>query len=355
MNATPSCSPAAKGQKPVKILHNIYDRETLEKKISTEDFERVTISFYRYVNISEPELTRSKLYAEWAGLNCLGRIYVANEGINAQMSIPEHNYQSFLDNLEGHFPNMPIKVAVEEAKPSFIKLNVKVKKKILADGQEDNSYDVSNVGRHLTAKEFNDAMDQDGTIVVDIRNAYESEVGHFENALRPDVDSFSEELPVVREMLEGQEDKKILLYCTGGIRCEKTSAWLKHQGYQDVNQLHGGIIDYVRQVKDENLECKYIGKNFVFDERLGERVSDDVIANCHVCGDVSDDQYNCSWQGCHTLFVCCPSCYSIQEGCCTSECQETLKLPDEEKKELLRNPKAPLAAKRNLNRVPPKK
>ena len=351
-NAEPKVAPA---KKPIKFLHNIYDRETLEKKVAAEDFERVTISFYRYVHISEPEALRSQLYREWAEFNCLGRIYLAKEGIHAQMSIPEANYKSFLENLEGHFPQMPIKVAVEENKPSFIKLNVKVKKKILADGQDDGSYDVSNVGKHLSAKEFNEAMDQEGTIVVDIRNAYESEVGHFENALCPDVDSFSEELPVVKEMLEGKEDSKILLYCTGGIRCEKTSAWLKHQGYNDVNQLHGGIIDYVRQVKDQELECKFIGKNFVFDERLGERVSDEVIAHCHVCGEASDDQYNCSWQGCHTLFVCCPSCHEKQEGCCTPECQETLKKPEDVKKELLRNPKAPLAAKRNLNRVAPKK
>ena len=189
--------------------------------------------------------------------------------------------------------------------------------------------------------QFNQAMEMDGTIVVDIRNAYESEVGRFQDALCPDVDSFSEELPVVKEMLEGKEDNKILLYCTGGIRCEKTSAWLKHHGYKDVNQLHGGIIDYVRQVKEEGLECKFVGKNFVFDERLGERISDHVIANCHVCGEKADQQYNCKWQGCHTLFVCCDKCYEPMNGCCTQECKNILEQPEDVREALKKEAKAP--------------
>lgn len=336
-----------------RYRHNIFDRATLEQKLKLEKFERKTISFYRYTKIESPEALREELYQNWYDMGCLGRIYLAKEGINAQMSIPEHRYEEFLEGLHKLFPKIPIKAAIENSKESFLKLIIKVKKKIVADGLPHDSYDVSNVGQHLTAEEFNKAMEDDDTIVVDIRNAYESEVGYFEGALKPDVDSFKDELPVVKEMLEGQEEKKILLYCTGGIRCEKTSAWLKHHGFKDVNQLHGGIIDYVRQVKEKNLDCKFLGKNFVFDERLGERVSPDVVAHCHICGVKADHQSNCAWQGCHTLFVSCPSCFEKQEGCCTKACQETLGLPEEDKAALLKEAKAPLEAKRNPFKVPP--
>ncbi|MEZ4741875.1 MAG: rhodanese-related sulfurtransferase [Bdellovibrionota bacterium] len=179
-----------------------------------------------------------------------------------------------------------------------------------------------------------EAMNHEGTIVVDVRNHYESEIGHFQGALLPDVDSFREELPVIKEMLAGKEKNKVLLYCTGGIRCEKASAWLKHQGFQDVNQLHGGIIDYARQVKEQNLENKFIGKNFVFDRRMGERISSEIIAKCHQCGKPADTHRNCSWQACHILFIQCEECENKMEGCCSPECMEFVKLPLEEQKKL---------------------
>ena len=116
---------------------------------------------------------------------------------------------------------------------------------------------------------------------------------------------------------KGKEDKKILLYCTGGMRCEKTSAYLKHEGFEDVNQLHGGIIDYARQIEAENLENNFIGKNFVFDERRGERVSDDIISSCHQCGESCDNHTNCNYLDCNLLFIQCDSCKSEFENCWT--------------------------------------
>ncbi len=198
---------------------------------------------------------RDTLYREWSELNCLGRIYVAREGINAQMNVPEHNWTAFVEKVYAHpeFKDVPFKIAVEDDGKSFIKLTVKVRNKIVADGLVEEDWDVTNVGRHLTAKEWNEAMDSGQAIVVDIRNHYESEIGHFENALLPEAETFRDELPEVLEMLKGKEDQKVLLYCTGGIRCEKTSAYLKHHGFKDVNQLHGGIIDYARQIKTAEL------------------------------------------------------------------------------------------------------
>lgn len=317
-------------------LHNKYDRETLQKRLDAEDFERTTISFYRYVKIADPESMRDELYAAWSSIGMLGRIYLAKEGVNAQFSVPSHHVQELRNHLDtlDEFKDMPFKIAVEDDGRSFLKLVIKVKEQIVADGLTEDEYDVSNVGNHLTAEEFNEALDQDGTIVVDMRNHYESEVGHFEGAILPEAETFKEELPMVLEKLRGKEDDKILMYCTGGIRCEKASAYLKHHGFNDVNQLHGGIIDYARQIKAEGRESKYIGKNFVFDERIGERITDDVIAHCHQCGAACDTHVNCANVGCNLLFIQCEQCAAEFDACCTPRCQEIIKLPEEKQEEL---------------------
>ena len=144
-------------------------------------------------------------------------------------------------NKYDELKDIPLKIAVEDDGKSFFKLMIKVREQIVADGLPIDEYDVTNVGEHLNAREWNKALEQ-GAIVVDMRNHYESEIGHFENAICPQSETFRDELPEVKVMLKGKENKKVLLYCTGGIRCEKTSAYLKHHGFEDVNQLHGGII-----------------------------------------------------------------------------------------------------------------
>ena len=231
-------------------LRNLVNKEELKAKLKAEDFKRITISFYRYVKISDPTTMRDKLYQEWSELGIFGRIYLAQEGINAQFNVPETNFNKFKEQLYTfkEFKDIPFKIAVEDDGKSFYKLTIKIKDKIVADGLDDSSFDVTNTGKHLTAKEFNKAMEDPNTIVVDMRNQYESEVGHFEGAICPDADTFREELPMVKEELKGKEDKKILLYCTGGIRCEKASAYLKHNGFNDTNQLHGGIIEYKKAI-----------------------------------------------------------------------------------------------------------
>lgn len=319
-------------------LHNIYDRETLRKKLAEEGFTRRTVSFYRYVIIDDPEQMRNNLFLSLDILGVLGRIYIAREGINAQISVPEHNWNHFINILEhfNHFKKMPFKFAVKDDGRSFIKLKVKVRPKLVADGLDDDAFDVTNVGRHLSAKEFNQFIGEENTVVVDMRNHYESEVGHFQTAVCPDVDTFRDELPLVEKFLEDKKDKKILLYCTGGIRCEKASAYFKAKGFEDVNQLHGGIIDYVRQVKEQKLENKFIGKNFVFDERMGERISEDVIAQCHQCGEPCDNHTNCANDDCHLLFIQCDACRAKMDGCCTDRCQEVFHMPLEQQLELRR-------------------
>jgi UPF0176 protein len=315
-------------------LYNKYDKQLLKKWLMEEDFTRKTVSFYRYVIIDQPHELRDELFKEWSELNIFGRTYLAREGVNAQMSVPEHHWDEFVEKLYAReiFRDIPFKIAVEDDGKSFYKLKVKVRHKIVADGLKDDEFDVTNVGKHLTATEFNEAMSDPNAVVIDMRNHYESEVGHFQGAVCPDADTFREELPQVEDFLKGKEDKKILLYCTGGIRCEKASAYLKHKGFEDVNQLHGGIIDYVRQVKAQELENKFIGKNFVFDERLGERISEEIISECHQCGKPCDNHTNCSNDDCHLLFIQCDECKEKYNGACTPECQEISLLPIEEQR-----------------------
>ena len=170
--------------------------------------------------------------------------------------------------------------------------------------------------------------------MVDMRNHYESEVGHFDGALLPESVTFKEELPLVKNLLSGMENEKVLLYCTGGIRCEKASAYLKNEGFKEVYQLSGGIVRYAQQVKESGLENKFKGKNFVFDNRLGERISDDVISICHQCGQKSDSHTNCANLNCNLLFIQCNDCSKKTKNCCSSTCLKTTFLSEEEQKKL---------------------
>ena len=317
-------------------LINRVNKDVLKQKLKEESFSRITLSFYRYVKISNPHETRDELYKMWQNLNCFGRIYLAEEGINAQMNVPEHNWNEFVNELNSidYFKEVPFKIAVDGNGKSFYKLAVKVRDRIVADGIDDPTFDASNTGKYLSAKEFNDALENPDTIVVDMRNHYESEVGRFEKAYCPDADTFREELPLVIDHLKGKEDKKILMYCTGGIRCEKASAYCKHKGFKDVNHLHGGIIQYAKEVKEQGIESKFKGVNFVFDERVGERITQDVLSTCHQCGEPCDRHVNCKNDDCHLLFIQCPSCEEKMKGCCTPNCVEIYSLPLEEQKQL---------------------
>ena len=321
-----------------KGMFNKLSKEQALNILKQESCKRKTTSFYRYVIIENPEKLRDELYVQWKKLRVLGRIYLSYEGINAQLSVPENNWQAFKLNVHtnNYFSNMPFKIAIEEDGLSFFKLTIKVKKQIVSDGLKKNQYDVTNVGSHLNAKEWNESIKR-GATVVDMRNHYESEIGRFKGAICPDVETFREELPEVKKTLKGREKEEILLYCTGGIRCEKTSAYLKHHGFKNVNQLHGGIIDYARQLKeDSGLDNYFEGKNFVFDERRGERISNDIISCCHQCGKPYDTHVNCKNVNCNLLFLQCDDCKKEYEECCSLDCIEMIKKPAEEQKILRR-------------------
>lgn len=311
-------------------LYNTLSAEERAIMIDDAGKQRLTLSFYAYAKIDDPKKFRDDLFLAWNALDALGRIYVANEGINAQMSIPAENLEAFRATLEVYdfMKGIRLNEAVEHDDHSFLKLTIKVRHKIVADGLNDDTFDVTNIGVHLKAKEFNEILDDPNTIVVDFRNHYESEVGHFKNAITPDVETFRESLPIINEQLQNhKEDKNLVMYCTGGIRCEKASAYFKHQGFKNVFQLEGGIINYAKQLKEEGLESKFIGKNFVFDNRLGERITDDIISQCHQCGKPCDNHTNCENDGCHLLFIQCDECKAVMENCCSTECLEIIHMP----------------------------
>ena len=319
----------------MKKLYNTEDKRILRERMLADTTPRTTVSFYKYHQIEDPQGFRDGLFARWNDLGVLGRTYIASEGINAQISVPTENFEQFVKDLFSiDFLNgIRLNTAVDEGK-SFYALKVKLRNKIVADGIEDPNFDPSNTGKYLTADEWNQQLSDPNTVVVDMRNHYESEVGHFEGAICPDVDTFREELQVVEDILQNDKDKKVLMYCTGGIRCEKASAYMKHKGFENVYHLEGGIIKYARDAKANNLDIKFKGVNFVFDERLAERISDEVIATCHQCGEPFDHHTNCLNLGCHILFIQCDKCKEKYENCCSEECQSITHLSEEEQKEL---------------------
>ena len=318
-------------------LHNRVNSEELKKRLHEEKEPRTTISFYKYFSIGDPQQFRDDLYKELFKLHVFGRIYVAHEGINAQISVPTIHLEAFKTYLYSIPPldGVRLNTAVDDGK-SFWVLKVKVREKIVADGIADPGFDMNKKGKYVTAAQMNELMKDPDTIVIDMRNHYEYEVGHFENALEIPSDTFREQLPMAVDMMKEKKDKNIIMYCTGGIRCEKASAFMLHNGFNNVFHLEGGIINYAREIRSEGLESKFIGKNFVFDERLGERITDDIISHCHQCGKPADIHVNCANSGCHLLFIQCDECKEKFEGCCSKECRDIIHMPEEEQMKIRR-------------------
>ncbi|WP_274474916.1 oxygen-dependent tRNA uridine(34) hydroxylase TrhO [Mangrovimonas aestuarii] len=318
-------------------LYNKLSAKERADLIEKAGKDRLTLSFYKYAKIKDPQLFRDQLFIAWDVLDVLGRTYVAKEGINAQISLPADNFEAFKRHLDGisFLKNVRLNVAVEQDNMSFLKLKIKVKDKIVADGLNDETFDVTNKGVHVNAEKFNELIEDQNTVLVDMRNHYESEIGHFKNAIKPDVDTFRESLPIIEsDLSEFKEEKNLVMYCTGGIRCEKASAYFKHKGFKNVFQLEGGIIEYTRQVNQKGLDNKFIGKNFVFDDRRSERISEDVIANCHQCGKPCDTHTNCANDACHLLFIQCDECKEEMNNCCSTSCKDIHALPVEDQKAL---------------------
>jgi UPF0176 protein len=318
------------------VLHNRLSQAECKELLYKENFKRTTLSFYHYFKIENTQEFRDLLYKNLAELNVFGRIYIAHEGINAQISVPESNAENFKSYLYS-FPqlnNIRLNIAVDDDGKSFWMLKIKVRDKIVADGIADETFSMENKGKYVNAGQMNELLKDENTVVIDMRNHYEYEVGHFNKAIEIPSDTFREQLPMAVDMMKEKKEANIIMYCTGGIRCEKASAYMLHNGFKNVFHLEGGVINYAQQVKQQNLQSKFIGKNFVFDDRLGERITDDVIAKCHQCGKPCDTHTNCKNDGCHLLFIQCNDCAIAFDGCCTTECKDVYHLPLEQQKEL---------------------
>ncbi|MCG2460917.1 rhodanese-related sulfurtransferase [Flavobacteriaceae bacterium F89] len=318
-------------------LYNTLSAKEREALIEQAGKERLTISFYQYAHIGNPQILRDHLFINWDKMEVLGRIYVAHEGVNAQLSVPAENFEVFKAHLDSisFLENVRLNIAIEQHDKSFLKLKVKVRRKIVADGLDDGTFDVTDKGIHVNAEKFNELIEASDTVLVDMRNHYESEIGHFKNAITPDVDTFRDSLDIIeKDLSEHKENKNLVMYCTGGIRCEKASAYYKHKGFKNVYQLEGGIIEYARQVEQKKLENKFLGKNFVFDHRRGERITEHVIAQCHQCGAPCDTHVNCANEACHLLFIQCGDCAKKMDNCCSVACREIVALPYEVQKKM---------------------
>lgn len=317
----------------MKKLHNKVNNDELKDRLLASDEKRVTLSFYQYHQIEDPEAFRNQFYLGLSEQGVFGRIYIAKEGINGQISVPEENFTAFKEYLYSipWLTDIRLNIAIDDDGKSFYKLKIKVRDKIVADGLDDASFDVTKRGKHLSAEEVNALLGQEDTVIIDMRNHYESEVGYFENAICPDVETFREALPLVEDMLEDKKEDHIVMYCTGGIRCEKASAYYLHKGFKNVYMIDGGIIEYARQCEEKGLPNKYIGKNFVFDERMGERISEEIVSKCHQCGAPCDTHVNCANDACHILFIQCPDCATKYKASCSQKCADFNQLPEEQR------------------------
>ncbi|WP_213993125.1 rhodanese-related sulfurtransferase [Sodalis sp. dw_96] len=317
------------------VLHNQVANEELKRRMLAESEPRTTLSFYKYFRLDNPQAFRDGLYRSMGDLGVFGRVYIAGEGINAQISVPQHRFEALKTLLFAAHPALDgvrLNVALDDDGKSFWVLRMKVRDRIVADGIIDPTFDPTRIGHYLRAEQVNAMADDPDTVFVDMRNHYEYEVGHFDRAMEIPSDTFREQLPMAVDMLAAEKNKNIVMYCTGGIRCEKASAYMRHHGFEHVYHVEGGIIEYARQAKALGLPLKFTGKNFVFDERLGERITPDVIAHCHQCGTACDTHVNCQNQGCHLLFIQCPVCGEKYQGCCSETCRDEKDLPVHEQR-----------------------
>jgi len=277
------------------------------------------ILYYYFNTIENPEqfAEHHKQYCKELGIK--GRIYISSEGINGTAAGTKEQmrkYKTHIQSIPG-FEDTEFKTDESDYIP-FSKLICKVREEIVS--LHINDIDPKDGGNHLLPSEWRNVMEtNDDYVMIDVRNNYESKIGHFKGALRPDLDNFYD-FPQWLDEAEIPKEKKVLMYCTGGIRCEKFSVLMKEQGWDDVNQLHGGILRYAKEEEGKHFE----GKCFVFDDRLVVPVNPKDLApisKCEITGKAADTYVNCANMECNKLFVCSEEGARIMEGCCSEECK----------------------------------
>ncbi|CAI2165903.1 12444_t:CDS:2 [Funneliformis geosporum] len=295
-----------------------------------------TFSFYSFnwnLQASLQEL-RENMLSRLEEMGIVGRIYIASEGINAQVSCPIEKLEELrkycdevlnLNDVVFNFSTYHVK--------AFRKLHVKARNKIVADGLESGLYDLSKQPYYLAPEEWHKALSnaKEPPLLIDMRNHYERQIGYFVNSVRPDVDTFRDSIKAMNEICEGKQNEEIYMYCTGGIRCSKAGSILLSKGFKSVKMLKGGITAYGRFVKDNpSVTSLYKGRNFTFDKRLGEPITNDIISQCHTCGKPCDTHTNCRNKTCNLLFIQCEECkIRLQRTCGTEFCLQLIQAWDE--------------------------
>jgi len=284
--------------------------------------------YYFYTTIENPEGYRDEHRALCECLGLKGRIIVGSEGLNGTVSGTKEDCAEYMKALEEDVVTAGIEFKVDEEEGHvFPKLSVKAREEIVTLGLGDEDFSPNEVtGNYLEPKEWRDAIKDPNAVILDVRNDYEADLGRFKGAIVPPVDAFRDTPQWVRENREIFEGKRILTYCTGGIRCEKFSGFLVREGFEDVNQLHGGIVKYGKdeEVRGEDFE----GQCYVFDQRISvpvNRANPSVIARCVHCDEPCERYVNCANADCNAQHFCCEECEEEHERCCSAECREIVR------------------------------
>ncbi|KAI8361223.1 Rhodanese-like domain-containing protein [Mortierella sp. GBAus27b] len=299
-----------------------------------------TLTLYTVTPIPEDRLEdlREEIFLQLVQYDITGRVYVAKDGINLHLCTPVEHMEALqstiqelvLDRygkgLDGAIWNFSCE---EPGERVFERLRVAVKSQLVADGRLGSwSVQDSAPPQYLEPAEFHARLDQVGgkTLLVDMRNHFENEVGRFETSIKMDCTTFRENMDLLDELLEGRDkSEEIMMVCTGGIRCSISGRYLKQKGYKDVKMLKGGITSYGRWIRSNpEVKSHFVGKNFTFDGRRGERITQDVISTCHQCHSPHDHITNCANTRCHVLFIQCPNCRQKWSNTCGPECQEAV-------------------------------
>jgi len=283
-------------------------------------YKNKVISFYKYVAIENPEALM-KEHLEWCRENgILGKVYLAKEGISGSIFGDEDAISKYKEHLKNYkiFEDVWFKETTTD-QIAYSKMHVRVKEEIVNSGLSDTK--LEHTAPKLTPEQLLKFYeDKKDFVIVDARNWYESKIGKFKNAITPQITHFRE-WPKVVELLSEHKDKTIVTYCTGGIRCEKASAYMREQGFKDVYQIDGGILNYIQQFPDTFWE----GGMFVFDDRkvLDSNTKEELkyIASCYFCNKPTSYHINCHNQDCDKIFVCCHECKIEKEYCCSEECR----------------------------------
>ncbi|QEK53130.1 rhodanese-related sulfurtransferase [Pedobacter aquae] len=282
-----------------------------------------TLLYYCYSHIQDAEQYAADHLKFCKDLGLTGRIIVADEGLNGTVSGTREQCKAYMDYIyaDGRFNATEFKIDdVDE--PSFMKMHCRYKSEIVHSGLKDPHVidPTKKTGKHLEPTEFMEMKDRDDVVILDVRSNYEHNLGKFKNAITLDIDNFRDFPAMINELAQ-YKDKKILTYCTGGIKCEKASALLLHEGFKDVYQLHGGIIKYGKEAGGKDFE----GKCYVFDNRIAvdvNSVNPVVVSTCRNCGKTTPKMINCANPECNEHFTQCDECGWELDGACSTACKE---------------------------------